>query len=149
RRAISRSPLVRARVLTVYKQVVANEVELESLIESGDAEETSEARAKRVAKTRKAITALVDRVKELEELETSVEATPKRNVNVRRRLDWQRRRLIIQLSLGLQGVPLQQEQWTSFQNELAERRREIDNLSRELKRIEAKSPKKGTPAYAE
>ena len=39
---------------------------------------------------------------------------------MRRRLDWQRRRMIVSLSLGLQGVPLQQDQWTMFQTELAE-----------------------------
>jgi RNA polymerase primary sigma factor len=149
RRAISRSPLVRARVLDIYQQILANQIELESLIESGDAEETSEARAKRVSKIRKQVGALVGRVTELEKIEKSIDSTPKRNTNVRRRLDWQRRRMIITLSLGLQEIPLQQEQWTAFQTELAERRREIDSLSRELKRIEAKGPKKGSPVHAE
>jgi RNA polymerase primary sigma factor len=149
RRAISRSPMVRTRALDTYSQILANEIELESLIESGDAEETSEARTKRVSKIRKSVGALVERVKELEKLEKSLDSTPKRNVNVRRRLDWQRRRMIISLSLGLQGVPLQQEQWTSFQTDLAERRREVDTLARELRKIEAKSPKKGSPAHAE
>ncbi|MEZ5361379.1 MAG: RNA polymerase sigma factor RpoD [Bryobacterales bacterium] len=149
RRAISRSPLVRLRALATYQQILDNELELESLIESGDAEETSEARSKRVAKIKKSIAALVESVKQLDEIESSIESTPKRNVNVRRRLDWQRRRTIISLSLGLQGVPLQQDQWTSFQCELADRRREIDTLGRELRKIEAKAPKKGSPAHAE
>jgi RNA polymerase primary sigma factor len=149
RRAISRSPLVRLRVLEIYRQIVAEEIELESLIESGDAEETSEAKTKRVSKIRKAIGGLVERLKELEKIESSIESTPKRNTNVRRRLDWQRRRMVISLSLGLQGIPLQQDQWTAFQTQLAERRREIDTLARDLRRLESKSPKKGSPAHAE
>ncbi len=149
RRAISRSPLVRARAVNLYRQILADEIELESLIESGDAEETSEARAKRVSKIRKAIGVLVERLDQLEEVEKTLRSTPKRNTNVRRRLDWQRRRLIVSLSIGLQCVPLQQDQWTSFQTELAERRREVDGLARDLRRLESKSPKKGSPQHAD
>ena len=149
RRAISRSPLTRARAVALYKQILADEVELESLIESGDAEETSEARTKRVSRIRKAIGVLVSRLDELEKIEKSLRSTPKRNTNVRRRLDWRRRRMVVSLSIGLQCVPLQQDQWTNFQTELAERRREVEGLARDVRRLESKSPKKGSQQQAD
>ncbi len=150
RRAISRSPLVRDRAVALHKQIAEDEIELESLIESGDAEETSEARAKRIAKIRRAIGVLVKRLEELEGLEKKLHSTPKRNTNVLRRLNYQRRRLIVSLSIGLQTVPLQQDQWTQFQTELAERRREVDSLARRLKKLGGgKAPKKGSPQHAE
>jgi len=147
-RALSRSPVVLRRVLELLDRVNSEEVLIEQLVESGDAEETAPAKARRLQASRDRLADISGWAKRLEKVNAKVASTPKRNVNVHRRLSWEQRRLIIQVSWGIQSVPFQMARWTDFQERLVEAREAIYPLAREVKRLEDQPGKKSSAAQS-
>ena len=146
RRALSRSALVVAKVLELNDKVRQGEIELASFVDGGDPEETADQRQKRLASIRQQLAKIAALHKEFEETDSALAATPRRNVNVRRRLEWRHRRLIVGLSLAIQRTPLQQGPWEEFRAGLLRAFDDLEALAAEVRRSEATAAKKGGPA---
>ena len=144
RRAISRSPLAVALVISLYERAKKGEIEIDALAEMGDAEEGSEEKTKRRTQARHKLTRAARLYKQLSEVQAKVEATPKRNVHVLRRLQLKHKRSIIQVSRAIQDFPFQQDYWKAFTEKLVYVRSELEPLAAQIERLEAKSTRKST-----
>ncbi|MBI1354764.1 MAG: RNA polymerase sigma factor RpoD [Acidobacteria bacterium] len=147
RRAVARALQTIRRVLAIREELREQTVELESLIESGDPEETAEAKRTRLNSVRVELDSLADKYTTFEAAHKEFEATPKRNANVRRKLDWQRRRLLVGLSLGIQRIPLKQEHWEVFQRALADSLEVLEAAEARVQTLDADKPKRGSAAF--
>jgi RNA polymerase primary sigma factor len=145
-RAMSRSPLVVQRAIAMIQRVRREELEIESIIESGDAEESAEGKRKRIARVREQFEFLEKLAKRLATAEKKLAATPQRNVHVRRRLGWKRGRLVVEVSLALQRVPLQVTVWDDFQAHIAAARDLLEPTLREISKLKAHPGKKSSAA---
>ena len=104
-RALSRSRLIVARILSFYEQIKKGDIEVDSISIIGDYEEGTPQRARRRAQIRQKF-AKVSRVgRQAEARAEKLERTPKRNVHVLRRLTWEYKTLLIRLSKAIQDVP--------------------------------------------
>jgi RNA polymerase primary sigma factor len=142
RRAISRSPLAVELVLALYEKTRKGEIEIDSLAELGDAEEGTEEKAKRRSQARHKLARVARLHKQLSQVQSKVQATPKRNVHVLRRLQAKHKRSLIQVSQAIQEVPFQQDYWKAFTDRLQAVRGELEPLAAQLRRLESKSNRK-------
>ena len=147
-RALSRSRLIVARVLTLYEQIKKGEIEVDSVSILGDCEEGTPQRVRKRAQIRQKF-AKVSRVsRQAEALAGKLERTPKRNVHVRRGLTWKFKILLIRLSKAIQDVPFQVAVWESFPRELIRAKLEIEPLARELAVLQSRREKSASTAAA-
>ncbi len=140
-RALSRSPIVVGRVLELHGQLCGEEIEITSLILGGDQDETATAKVKRLAMMRGRFDDLALWGKELDALNKKLDSTPKRNINVHRRLSWSQRRLVVRISWAVQSIPFQLAHWANFQQRLVEARRSLAPLAKEVSTLEAQAGK--------
>jgi len=147
-RALSRSPIVLKRVLELRKQIENEELAIERLVEGGDAEESAPAKQRRLQTSLDRLADIANWAKRLDKMNQKLASTPKRNVNVHRRLSWERRRLVVQVSWGIQSVPFQLPRWTDFQERMVEARNALVPMAREVKRLEAQPGKKSSAALS-
>lgn len=147
RRAVARALLTIRRVLSIREELRQESVELESLIDGGDPEETAEAKRQRLKGVRAEFDTLHKMHEEFGKVHAELMSTPKRNVNVRRRLDWRHRRLLVGLSLGVQRIPLRQEHWEVFQRGLTDALETLEAAEKRVNLLDGEKPKRGSAAY--
>ncbi len=142
RRAISRSPLAVDLVLALHERAKKGEIEIDSLAELGDAEEGTDEKAKRRNQARNKLARVARLHKQFTLVHAKVQATPRRNVHVLRRLQIKYKRSLIQVSQAIQEVPFQQDYWKTFTERLQQVRSELEPLAEQLKRLEGKAHRK-------
>ena len=147
RRAVARALLTIRRVLSIREELRQESVELESLIENGDPEESGEAKNQRLKGVRGQFDALAKMHEEFVKVSAELDGTPKRNVNIRRRLEWSHHRLLVGLSLAVQRIPLRQEHWEVFQRGLADALESLERAERRVTTLDCENPKRGSAAY--
>jgi len=148
RRAISRSPLAVDLVLALYERARKGEIEIDSLAELGDAEEGTEEKAKRRSQARHKLARVARLCRQLSLVQTKVQATPRRNVHVLRRLQAKHKRALVQVSQAIQEVPFQQDYWKVFTDRLEQVRGELEPLAAQLQRFGSKSSRKSAVTHS-
>jgi len=146
RRALSRSPLIAGALKRLQLDYEGGEVTIESMITPGDPEASEAAKAKRIAGIREMFEQVGKTTVELAKVTAEVNSTPKRNVNVRRRLSWTQRRLIVRSSLELQRIPLRPDRWDSFQQLMVTTRDELEQLDKAVSATGGRDEKKALAA---
>ncbi len=146
RRALSRSPLIAGALKRLQQDYEGGEVAIESMLTPGDPEETAEAKANRLAGVREMFEQVGRTTAELAAVTAQVNSTPKRNVNVRRRLSWTQRRLIVRSSLELQRIPFRPDRWDKFQELMVATREELELLDKQARETGGKEEKKALAA---
>jgi len=145
-RALSRSPHTLRKVLSLYAEVKKGEVDIDALAVIGKPDYTPEQKAKERTLIRRRLARVAQLSRHLDQLRARVEATPKRNVHVRRRLRWQYGRLAVKVSLAIRKIPFQQLIWDAFCDELTVIRAELKPLGLEVKRSQTKLDRRKSPA---
>ena len=147
-RALSRSRLIVARILSYYEQIKKGDIEVDAVSIIGDFEEGTPQRARKRAQIRQKF-AKVSRVgRQAGALAEILERTPKRNVHVRRRRMWKYKILLIRLSKAIQDVPFRVNTWESFSSELIRVQLDIEPLARELAVLQGRSEKSAATTAA-
>ena len=115
-KALSRSPMMWRVALDLYSDIRENGVRADDYMEIGGQEEAvrSKARAEAMDKLAKFVKAH----HQMMAIERKIEATPKRYVNVRAKLQSKLARLMVKSSLEARAIPFQVEQWKRFQADL-------------------------------
>ena len=147
-RAVSRSRLIVARILSFYEQIKKGDIEVDSVSIMGDLEEGTPQRTRKRAQIRQKF-AKVSRIgRQAQALSEKLERTPKRNVHVRRRLMWKYKVLIIRLSKAIQDVPFQVNTWDAFSRELIRTRLDIEPLTQERAELQSRPEKSAATTAA-
>ena len=147
-RAVSRSRLIVARILSFYEQIKKGDIEVDAVTIIGDFEEGTPQRARKCAQIRQKF-AKVSRVsRQAEALSDKLDRTPKRNVHVRRRLMWKYKVLLIRLSKAIQDVPFQVNTWNAFSRELIRARLDVEPLIHELVELQSRQEKSAATTAA-
>ena len=147
-RAVSRSRLIAARILSFYDQIKKGDLEVDSISIIGDLEVGTPQRDRKCAQIRQKF-AKVSRVsRQAEALSDQLEGTPKRNVHIRRRLMWKYKVLRIRLSRAIQDVPFQMNVWASFSRELIRAKLDVEPLIRELAELQSRGEKSAATTAA-
>ncbi len=132
-KALSRSPLAWRTVLAASDRIKNGEAGLDDLVEIGGRDD--EARTESRSEATKKIVKFVRAYHELEKAKEKVEATPKRFVNVRAKLERKLPRLMVKVSQAFRAIPFTPDRWFDFLAELENTQRTID---REHNRREAR-----------
>ena len=130
-KALSRSPLVWRRVLTLYDAVREGSLRLDDLCELGNPDDEIRERARREVNRRLARFARAHKV--LLELEAELASTPERFVHLRARLAARLPRLRVKCSQELRLIPFNRVQWNQFRADLERAVAEIAALEQALR----------------
>lgn len=136
-RALTRSGIVVRSYCTLQDQLDKGEIEIHTVIAGGDPEESQSDKQKRFKKALQDFADVAALRKQLVKMEKKIAATPTRNVNVLRRLNWDRKRLIVKIQRGIMALPLQPKIWTGYQEQLAAAKKELEGLRAEMDAIRA------------
>jgi RNA polymerase primary sigma factor len=132
-KALSRSPMIRRRVLAIHEDVTRGPARLEDFFEIGGLDDAAKENT-RMDITRR-LAALARRNSNLLALEQKLNSTPERQVHVRSKLKSEIVRLKVKCSQELRSMPFQSTQWRRFQAALEDAADEISRLERELKNL--------------
>jgi RNA polymerase primary sigma factor len=116
RKALSRSPAVWQRVLALYENARDGGLRLDYLVEIGGPDDDARERAR--AEVTRRLEQFARLCGDFQDLERKIHAIPPRHVNVRASLVNQLRRLQVQCSRELRGIPFQPAQWKRFRASL-------------------------------
>ena len=130
RKALSRSPIVWQRVLTVQEGVRDGRIRLSDIFKVGGSDDSARESARREVMGRLAQFARLHN--ELLQLEENIASTPERYVNVRTRLMGKAARLKVRCSRQIRGIPFHPEQWQQFRAALESALEETVRLRRPL-----------------
>ncbi len=133
RKALSRSPLVWRKVLSIYQEAQQGKVRLEDFVELD-----ANSRADSQSELQKHFTEFVRLRNEVEKLERKLATTPKRHVNVQAKLARKIRRLRVRCSQELRAIPFNPAQWKHFQSLIQQSLDEINQLEQELQKAQGK-----------
>ena len=147
-RAISRSPLILAEVLTIYDRIKRGDLELESVVDIAHRDDTEAQRNKKRAGAKQRFMRVTRAHKLVVSTQQKLHRTPKRNVHVARRLKWKRKRLLVKLSRTIQEVPFSQAYWDKFSDKLETVQANVAPLYSELDRLKAQSARKTNSSAA-
>lgn len=136
-RALTRSGVVVRSYCDMQAQLEKGEIEIQSVISGGDPEESASDKQKRFKRTLQTFADVAAIRKQLAKVDKKLAATPKRNVNVLRRLSMQQKRLIVTMQRGIMALPLQPKIWRSYQEQLAGAKKELEKLYAEREAIRA------------
>jgi RNA polymerase primary sigma factor len=131
RKALSRSPLVWQRALSLYEDVGKSDARLEDLVELGGLAEAALEQARIGVSERLASLARLN--KKLLELKCEIASTPERYVNVRAKLITKIPRLHVSCSRELRTVPFHRALWKQFLALVEQSVEEISPMERELR----------------
>ncbi len=148
RRAISRSPLILRMVLEIYERIRKSETEIDAVVDIFEPEDGEAQKAKKRMAARQAFARVARISRQVTTFEEKLSKTPKRMVNVQRRLSWKFKRELIRLSLATQAVPFQQNYWNDFSDELDKAEANLTPLYQELQRLKARGGKKSAANIA-
>jgi RNA polymerase primary sigma factor len=148
RRAISRSPLIRGTVLRLYEQIKKNEVEIDSVIDVYDLEDNEAIRSRKRENAKQRFTRVGRLSRQLQQVEEKLDKTPRRNVHIRRHLAYKLKRQLVKMSQAIQDLPLQQQYWNDFSDDLDRAEAGLAPLYEELDRLKAKNGRKAATLAA-
>ena len=137
RKALSRSPLVWQRVLTISEDIRKAKMRLEDVVELPSADDTDARERAQVEVTRR-LAKLARLNKELVELQRKIVSTPNRYVNLRAKLNRQIPRLQVKCSQEIRNIRFQASYWTQFRVALEHAVEEISLIERELHKSRTK-----------
>ena len=147
-RAISRSLLIQKQVLALYEKIKRGELEVDAIAVMGDFEEGSPERDRQRTRVRQKFVRLTRVSRRAQAISDKLERTAKRNVHVRRRLDWTRKRVLVQLSRAFQDIPFKPIFWFDFREELERALADLDPLAEELKTWQSRPRRNSTASIA-
>jgi RNA polymerase primary sigma factor len=137
-KALSRSPLIRRRVLAMYEDVRRGQARFEDFVEIGGSDEAAKENARNDVNRRFAALAKLN--SKLSALEQKLASTPERHVNVRAKMNNGIVRLKIKCSQELRTIPFQPVQWKCFRSALEHAADEISRFERELTTVRGSKP---------
>ena len=138
-RALTRSRLVIEAVLDRYEEIKKGDRLVDSLCVIGDYEEGSPQRTRKRNQLRQKFAKVSRYAKQAHNTSIKLEKTPKRNVHVRRRIEWKLSRQRIKLSAAIQEIPFRPASWQAFDRRLRHVKIEIEPLARELRVLQKRS----------
>ncbi|MEO8099934.1 MAG: sigma-70 family RNA polymerase sigma factor [Acidobacteriota bacterium] len=116
RKALSRSPLIQKAIAEIYEGVRSGDLPIGDFVDVKGA--STDTRAKSRAESLRRFAAAAKVYRGLLEAERKLAATPKRNVNVRNRLESQSVRMRIKVGQAIREVPFAAQQWREFGDRL-------------------------------
>jgi RNA polymerase primary sigma factor len=145
RRAVARSPLTIETVLRMFDQVKKSEIEIDSLADTGDPSDPEAGPAER-EKRRHQVRLILGRVpqahKKMQAGAEKLQATPERNVHVRKRLEWKLLRQRVKLSQAIENVPFLAHIWLDFITDIERAQNEIEPFQTQLDELSGRPGKK-------
>ncbi len=137
-KALSRSPIVCRRVLSIYEQARRGEIRLQDVVELRVQDD--EAAAKRArAEVNRRFTKFARLRQELLELESKIASLPERYAKARERVRRRAVRLKIRCSQQMRAIPFSSAQWQEFRAALENAVEEIARLERQLEQARGNS----------
>jgi RNA polymerase primary sigma factor len=131
RKALSRSPLVWQRTLSMLEQVRTGEVRLEEVVELGSQDDDAVAKRARASMSRK-LAKFAEVYHELLNLQARISGMPARYANARAKSEREAVRLKIRCSQRLREIPFQSARWQQFRIELENALGDIARWQREM-----------------
>jgi RNA polymerase primary sigma factor len=140
-KAISRSALVQLAVVEVAENLKKNPDELENLVDVGgvEIEEGSPADLKRRADIRETFASIQVFHRKQGQLQEKLEQTPVSNKKGRKKLRMKLLRAFVDTSLSIRKVPWISTRWRDLTREIERAVEEINQMDRELKKLEARN----------
>jgi RNA polymerase primary sigma factor len=127
-KAISRSPLVWRKVLSLKESLRSATVDLDEVIEVAGADDSVRDHVRQEAKKR--IAEFGHLYNQFLDLERKIAATPPRHAKLLVKLESRLRRLKVQCAAQVRAIPFTQSQWTQFQKAVEHAAEEIGRLER-------------------
>lgn len=134
-KALTRSPLVRTKALSLYENIRGEGTRAEDVLSLGS-DEAQQRRARNAAMGRFQRVAELDR--ELAALEKKFALTPKSKARIRTRLAHRIARLTVACSQELRGIPFQQAQWANFRATLQDAAERLAESEQRLAKLRAR-----------
>jgi RNA polymerase primary sigma factor len=138
RKAISRSALVQLVVVELAEQLKKGTEKIDNLADLGDLEESTLADTKRRGELKQLFADVVVLHKKQQQMGEKLEATPRSNKRVRRRLCSKLKRAKVETSLAIRKIPFRLVKWKEFSKEIERAVEELTHLERELQKIETR-----------
>ncbi len=135
RKAISRSALVQLVVVELAEQLKKGTEKIDNLADLGDLEESTLADTKRRGELKQLFADVVVLHKKEQQMGENLEATPRSNKRVRRRLCSKLKRAKVETSLAIRKIPFRLVAWKEFSKEIERAVEERTHLERELQKI--------------
>src|SRR5579862_1278813 len=150
-KAISRSALVQLAVVEVAENLKKNPEELENLVDVGgvEIEEGSPADLKRRADIRETFGSIQTFHRKQAQLQEKVEEAPAANKKARKKLRMKLLRSYVDTSLSIRRVPWISTRWRDLTREIERAVEEINQLDREMKKLEARNSAAQQPRIRE
>jgi RNA polymerase primary sigma factor len=138
-KAISRSPMVWKKALSLLEQVRKGAIGMDTIVELGNTDDSA-ARKRAASEMGRRMERFARACQELDNLKEEIDSTPERHVRVRAALARRVPRLRVRCSQQLRTIPYQPSRWKEFRGMLEQVTEEIATLERELHAQPAKSP---------
>ncbi len=150
-KAISRSALVQLAVVEVAENLKKNPEELENLVDVGgvEIEEGSPADLKRRADIRETFGSIQGCHRKQGQLQEKLDAAPSSNKKARKKLRMKLLRSFVDTSMSIRKVPWIATRWRDLTREIERAVEEINQLDRELKKLEARNSPAQQPRIRE
>jgi RNA polymerase primary sigma factor len=150
-KAISRSALVQLAVVEVAENLKKNPEELENLVDVGgvEIEEGSPADLKRRADIRETFNSIQGYHRKQGQLQEKLDDAPASNKKARKKLRMKLLRSYVDTSLSIRKVPWISTRWRDLTREIERAVEEINQLDRELKKLEARNSAAQQPRIRE
>jgi len=150
-KAISRPALVQLAVVEVAENLKKNPEELENLVDVGgvEIEEGSPADLKRRADIRETFGSIQTYHRKHAQLVEKLEEAPTANKKARKKLRMKMLRAYIDTSIAIRKVPWISTRWRDLTREIERAVEEINQLDREMKKLEARSSAASQPRIRE
>lgn len=138
-KAISRSPLVWKKTISLLEQVRQGAIGLDTIVELGNSDDSA-ARKRAASEIVRRMERVARAHQDLIDLEKEIASTPERHVRVRAALARRVPRLCVRCSQQVRAIPFQPSRWREFRSMVEQVTQEIARLERELHAQPAKSP---------
>ncbi len=138
-RALTRSPLAIAKILSYHEEIKKEDRRVDSLCVIGDFEEGSPQKTRKRDELRQQFTKVSRCARQTSNTELKLAKTPKRNVHIRKRLSWKWNRQKIKLSAAIRAIPFQPSFWDDLGRLLRHAKMEMEPLTIELKELQENS----------
>ena len=150
-KAISRSALVQLAVVEVAENLKKNPEELENLVDVGgvEIEEGSPADLKRRADIRETFASIQTYHRKQGQLQEKLDEAPASNKKVRKKLRMKLLRAHVDTSQAIRRVPWILTRWRDLTREIERAVEEINQLDRELKKLESRNSAAQQPRIRE
>jgi RNA polymerase primary sigma factor len=137
-KAISRSALVERAVVELAEQLKKGAVEIDDVVDIGDVEEGTPQDLEKRSDLLKLFSELITHYRKLQQLTDKLETVPLAMKRQRKRLCNRLNRTRIEVSLGIRRIPFRSNKWKEFAKEIEHAVDELNQLDREVRKIEVK-----------